>query len=166
MSVAHTLTTLADMAENYDSSRQFSANWIWGALSIRSHHAISKPAVAAVEKAYPNWREWTREEAAQNLRALAGNPDVENAALQSALDELEETRRALGKALGIHPASIYHLSQMVDEVAKKLGTKEPKREEKPQGRTPAPEVLRRMEAAKRRVTDVPLPGMAGQERSS
>lgn len=151
MSVRHTLATLAEMAERHDRSQAFSAHsWAYGALSIHNHNAVSRPAVVAIEKAHPDWREWTPEEAAKHLREMAGDPEVENAALAASLEELATAREALGKALGIHPASNYHLSQMIEEVAKRVSPQEPW---SPGRSRPIP-VHRRPEST---TVDVPLP---------
>lgn len=154
MSVRHTLATLADMAERYDRSQAFSAHsWAYGALSIHSHNAVSQPAVAAIEKAHPEWREWTPEEAAKHLREMAGDPEVEDAALASALEALAVAREELGKALGFHSGHAYHLSQLIEEVAKRVPAQEPWSP----GRSRDIPVHRRPEST---VVDVPLPDPA------
>lgn len=153
MSVSHTLATLADMLEASDHASDFAAHsWTWGALSIHGRRTVSAPAVAAIEKAHPEWREWTREEAITHLRALAGTPEVENATLAAAHAELEDTRQALGQALGIHPAAHYSLAEMVAEVAERVTPREPWAPERGWGIP----VHRRPEST---IVDVPLPDM-------
>lgn len=153
MSVSHTLATLADMLEASDHASAFAAHsWTWGALSIHGRRTVSAPAVEAIEKAHPEWREWTREEAITHLRALAGTPEVENAALAAAHAELEDTRQALGQALGIHPAAHYSLAEMVAEVAERVTPREPWTPDQGRGIP----VHRRPEST---IVDVPLPDM-------
>lgn len=153
MSVSHTLATLADMLEASDHASDFAAHsWTWGALSIHARRTVSAPAVTAIEKAHPEWREWTREEAITHLRALANNPEVENATLAAAHAELEDTRQALGQALGIHPAAHYSLAEMVAEVADRVTPREPWTPD--QGRDIPGH--RRPEST---IVDVPLPDM-------
>lgn len=126
-STRRALSTLADMfAGSYYASctSDFAAGpWTYGALSMIASRSITAPAVAAIEKAAPGWRDWSREEAITELRALAGAPEVENAALEAAHKELEDTRQALGQALGIHPASQYSLAEMVTEATHRLTAK-------------------------------------------
>lgn len=119
-----TLAELADMLNGpyYDNNAtHFVAHsWIHGALSIIAHRTIHKPAFTAVKNSDAQWREWGRNEAVENVRELAKDPGTDDAALQAARQELEDTRQALGLALGIHPASHYSLREMIGEVARRV----------------------------------------------
>lgn len=118
------LEQVADMfgGELYDTAvSDFAAGpWTYGALSIIGQRTLTSPAVAAVQSAYPQWRDWGRGEAITHLRGLAGQRPTRIPHLAAARGELEATRQALGVALGVHPSSQYTLSDMVNEVRRRL----------------------------------------------
>lgn len=124
MDYANALGQVADMfgGELYDTavSDFAAAPWTYGALSLVSQRTITVPAIQAIQATDPQWREWDRDEAITHLRALAGEPATRGPHLAAARGELEATRQALGAALGVHPASQYTLSDMVNLVRQRL----------------------------------------------